>query len=66
MEWDTTAFGKYKLRGIYDFISAQDGLETKVKSNDYPLNFKRMQVKTKAIVLSSIKFQEKSDSKMLY
>jgi DNA repair protein RecO (recombination protein O) len=34
-------------------------VETKVKSNDYPLNF-TMQVKTKAIVLSSIKFQEKS------
>jgi hypothetical protein len=32
MEWDTTAFGKYKwLQGIYDFISAQDGVETKVK-----------------------------------
>jgi hypothetical protein len=33
-------FGKYKGFGsIYDFISAQDGVETKVKSNDYPLNF---------------------------
>jgi hypothetical protein len=68
MEWDTTAFGKISesFGSIYDFISAQDGVETKVKSNDYPLNFKRMQVKTKAIVLSSIKFQEKLDSKMLY
>jgi hypothetical protein len=27
MEWDTTAFGKYKggFGSIYDFISAQDG-----------------------------------------
>jgi hypothetical protein len=69
MEWDTTAFGKYKVAsGVYMiFISAQDGVETKVKSNDYPLNFKHVQVKTKAIVLSSIKFQEKKlDSKMLY
>jgi hypothetical protein len=32
MEWDTTAFGKYKVAsGVYDFISAQDGVETKVK-----------------------------------
>jgi hypothetical protein len=42
------------------FISAQDGVETKVKKNNYPLNFKHAKVKTKAIVLSSIKFQEKS------
>jgi hypothetical protein len=41
MEWDT-CFWKYKVASsIYDFISAQDGVETKVKkSNDYPLNFK--------------------------
>ena len=33
LEWDTTAFGKYKVAsGVYMiFISAQDGLETKVK-----------------------------------
>ena len=33
MEWDTKAFGKYKVAsGVYMiFISAQDGLETKVK-----------------------------------
>ncbi len=33
MEWDTTAFGKYKVAsGVYMiFISAQDGVETKVK-----------------------------------
>jgi hypothetical protein len=32
MEWDTTAFGKYRwLRGIYDFISAQDGWKLKLK-----------------------------------
>jgi hypothetical protein len=31
MEWDTTAFGKYSFGSIYDFISAQDGVETKVK-----------------------------------
>lgn len=33
IEWDTTAFGKYKVAsGVYMiFISAQDGLETKVK-----------------------------------
>ncbi|PWA04300.1 type IX secretion system anionic LPS delivery protein PorZ [Flavobacterium psychrotolerans] len=32
-EWDTTAFGKYKVAsGVYMiFISAQDGIETKVK-----------------------------------
>ncbi|MFE3848247.1 T9SS type A sorting domain-containing protein [Flavobacterium sp. LB3P45] len=32
-EWDTTAFGKYKVAsGVYMiFISAQDGVETKVK-----------------------------------
>jgi hypothetical protein len=36
IEWDTTAFGKYKVAsGVYMiFISAQDGVETKVKSND--------------------------------
>lgn len=33
IEWDTTAFGKYKVAsGVYMiFISAQDGFETKVK-----------------------------------
>ena len=33
VEWDTTAFGKYKVAsGVYMiFISAQDGVETKVK-----------------------------------
>ena len=33
IEWDTTAFGKYKVAsGVYMvFISAQDGGETKVK-----------------------------------
>ena len=33
IEWDTKAFGKYKVAsGVYMiFISAQDGLETKVK-----------------------------------
>jgi hypothetical protein len=33
LEWDTTAFGKYKVAsGVYMiFISAQDGVETKVK-----------------------------------
>lgn len=33
IEWDTSAFGKYKVAsGVYMvFISAQDGLETKVK-----------------------------------
>ena len=33
MEWDTTAFGKYKVAsGVYMiFISAQDGVETKIK-----------------------------------
>jgi hypothetical protein len=33
VEWDTTAFGKYKVAsGVYMiFISAQDGIETKVK-----------------------------------
>jgi hypothetical protein len=33
IEWDTTAFGKYKVAsGVYMiFISGQDGLETKVK-----------------------------------
>ncbi|MFV8357354.1 T9SS type A sorting domain-containing protein [Flavobacterium sp. XS1P32] len=33
IEWDTTAFGKYKVAsGVYIiFISAQDGVETKVK-----------------------------------
>lgn len=33
IEWDTTAFGKYKVAsGVYMiFISAEDGLETKVK-----------------------------------
>lgn len=33
IEWDTTAFGKYKVAsGVYMiFISAQDGMETKVK-----------------------------------
>jgi hypothetical protein len=33
IEWDTTAFGKYKVSsGVYMiFISAQDGIETKVK-----------------------------------
>jgi ligand-binding sensor domain-containing protein len=33
IEWDTTAFGKYKVAsGVYMiFISAQDGVETKVK-----------------------------------
>jgi len=33
IEWDTTAFGKYKVSsGVYMiFISAQDGGETKVK-----------------------------------
>jgi hypothetical protein len=33
IEWDTTAFGKYKVAsGVYIiFIAAQDGLETKVK-----------------------------------
>jgi hypothetical protein len=46
-------FGKYKVAsGVYMiFISAQDGVETKVKkSNDYPLNFKHA-CKLKAIVL---------------
>ena len=33
LEWDTTAFGKYKVAsGVYMiFVSAQDGVETKVK-----------------------------------
>ena len=33
IEWDTTAFGKYKVAsGVYMiFISADDGSETKVK-----------------------------------
>ncbi|WP_291098407.1 MULTISPECIES: T9SS type A sorting domain-containing protein [unclassified Flavobacterium] len=33
IEWDTTAFGKYKVAsGVYIiFVSAQDGVETKVK-----------------------------------
>ena len=33
VEWDTTAFGKYKVAsGVYMiFISAQDGIETKIK-----------------------------------
>jgi hypothetical protein len=33
IEWDTTAFGKYKVAsGVYMiFISAQDGIETKVQ-----------------------------------
>ena len=33
IEWDTTAFGKYKVAsGVYMiFISAEDGVETKVK-----------------------------------
>lgn len=33
IEWDTTAFGKYKVAsGVYMiFVSAQDGVETKVK-----------------------------------
>ena len=33
IEWDTTAFGKYKVSsGVYMiFVSAQDGIETKVK-----------------------------------
>jgi len=33
IEWDTTAFGKHKVAsGVYMvFISAQDGIETKVK-----------------------------------
>jgi len=33
IEWDTTAFGKYKVAsGVYMiFISAKDGVETKVK-----------------------------------
>lgn len=33
IEWDTTAFGKYKVAsGVYMiFVSAQDGIETKVK-----------------------------------
>ena len=33
IEWDTTAFGKYKVAsGVYMiFLSSQDGLETKVK-----------------------------------
>lgn len=33
IEWDTTAFGKYKVAsGVYMiFVSAQDGMETKVK-----------------------------------
>lgn len=33
IEWDTTAFGKYKVAsGVYlIFVAAQDGLETKVK-----------------------------------
>ena len=33
IEWDTTAFGKFKVAsGVYMiFISARDGIETKVK-----------------------------------
>ncbi len=33
IEWDTSAFGKYKVAsGVYMiFISANDGVETKVK-----------------------------------
>ena len=33
IEWDTTAFGKYRVAsGVYMiFISTQDGAETKVK-----------------------------------
>ena len=33
IEWDTTAFGKYKVAsGVYMiFVSAEDGIETKVK-----------------------------------
>jgi hypothetical protein len=42
IEWDTTAFGKYKVAsGVYMiFISAQDGVETKVKSNDNQVIYK--------------------------
>jgi hypothetical protein len=66
--------------GVYDFISAQDGVETKVNDNqmfrsvlvlqNQHLNLKSIPKKkvqnVKAIVLSSIKFQEKLDCKMLY
>jgi hypothetical protein len=35
MEWDTTVLVNTRwLRGVYDFISAQDGVETKVKKSD--------------------------------
>jgi hypothetical protein len=41
IEWDTTAFGKYKVAWVYMiFISAQDGVETKVKSNDNQVIYK--------------------------
>jgi hypothetical protein len=40
MEWDTTFLGNTRwFRGIYDFISAQDGVETKVKKNDNQIEF---------------------------
>jgi hypothetical protein len=40
MEWDTTAFGKYKV-WVYMILYRHKTVETKVKkSNDYPLNFK--------------------------
>jgi hypothetical protein len=62
-QWNgTTALENIKwLRGIYDFYIGTRRWKLKLKkSNDYPLNFKRMQVKTKAIVLSSIKFRKKA------
>jgi hypothetical protein len=34
MEWDTTALVIQGGLGVYDFISAQDGVETKVKKSD--------------------------------
>ncbi|GAA3752927.1 hypothetical protein GCM10022422_43210 [Flavobacterium ginsengisoli] len=41
IEWDTTAFGRYKVAsGVYMvFISVQDGVETKVKSDDYSMKY---------------------------
>jgi hypothetical protein len=57
MEWILLLLENIKV-GFRFFISAQEW-KLKLKKNDYPLNFTR-RIKTKAIVLSSIKFQEKS------
>jgi hypothetical protein len=81
IEWDTTAFGKYKVAWVYMiFISAQDGVETKVKSNDnqviykselifQSLNFSIFKLKLckSKPKPSSFSFQEKKlDCKMFY